>query len=188
MATLSMINNFEGKFKLPFTQSEISQVSVLDIDLVVVLKTGERFVLVGGALDAMSVKTPEGIFSDGSSLLLSKLLGLVSEFGTSATDSPFAAPDADHQGGATSQMTPSDQQVVDEQQQSQAPAAPPAQAVDITQTDNAASDALKVVSGLNYHQEIAQLTPERVVQQITLPTERAGSVPVPFMGSVIHPG
>ena len=72
MATLSMINNFEGKFKLPFTQSEISQVSVLDIDLVVVLKTGERFVLVGGALDAMSVKTPEGIFSDGSSLLLSK--------------------------------------------------------------------------------------------------------------------
>ena len=181
MSELKMISRQDGKFKLPFNQADIAGISVSDVDLVVVLKNGEREVLLGGALDAMTENPPSVLFADGSTLATSKLLNLVSEFGTSAVASPLAVGGVSPVPAETPKDAPQEHQASSQtaQEAEQADSTPPAVAITQTSPADATSEALKSVSSQPHRPEIAQPFYESHPQQLILPPERAASTPVP---------
>ncbi|MGE5518071.1 MAG: calcium-binding protein, partial [Bacteroidota bacterium] len=58
--------NDKGQFTLSVPQSSIQRVDVIDVDMVLTTKTGERLILPGAALDAMTATPPAVHFSNGN--------------------------------------------------------------------------------------------------------------------------
>lgn len=58
--------NDKGQFALSVPQSSIQRVDVIDVDMVLTTKGGERLILPGAALDAMTAAPPAIHFSNGS--------------------------------------------------------------------------------------------------------------------------
>ncbi|SEH29930.1 calcium-binding protein [Magnetospirillum fulvum] len=62
---VKVIESVQGQFRLNLAQSAVARVDIVDIDLVIETKSGERLILAGAALDSTSDKPPGVMFTDG---------------------------------------------------------------------------------------------------------------------------
>ncbi|MCW5655261.1 calcium-binding protein [Hydrogenophaga sp.] len=185
---VSVVNRQGGQFKLAIGREDVGKVSVSDIDLVFVLKNGERVVLLGGALDAMSGQPPEIVFADGSVVSANLLLRQVPEFSASVStpDSPLTTPQSSQspqespgeQGATTPQVDPAAAPTDADAATAQLPVA--------SQQDVVAQSLQAVEKQVSRAEAISPPSIAETAQpaQISAPPERPGSIPVAigFMG------
>jgi len=62
---VKVVEQVQGQFRLSLAQSAVARVDIVDIDLVIETKSGERLILAGAALDSTGDKPPGVMFTDG---------------------------------------------------------------------------------------------------------------------------
>lgn len=77
----------KGQFQVPLPRSQIERIDVIDIDFVLQTKSGERLIIPGAAMDAMTAVPPVVVFSDGP-VNAAALLGMVEKVETPPVSIP----------------------------------------------------------------------------------------------------
>ena len=108
----------QALFKLPVAAKEIVSVEVVDLDLVLVSQSGERFLLQQGALQATTHPESKIAFSDGANESAADQLKKVGMF-KPVTGGSFRVQSTDDKPDPTSKNTGHDFGIGKEQQESQ---------------------------------------------------------------------
>ena len=87
---VQIIEPQQGQYKLNIPQSSIARTDVVDIDLVLQTKSGERIILPGAAMDSTGPHPPAVNFTDGS-VSSSKMFGSVGAVQSLAVPIPAMA-------------------------------------------------------------------------------------------------
>lgn len=66
MAAIIVKSTGDGGFRVPLAQAEVARVDLIDIDLVIQARNGDRYILPGAGIDAMSAQPPAVVFADGA--------------------------------------------------------------------------------------------------------------------------
>ncbi|HSV29260.1 MAG TPA: hypothetical protein VLL76_06865, partial [Candidatus Omnitrophota bacterium] len=80
----------QGQFKIDLPRSAIDRIDVVDVDFVLQTKSGQRLIIPGAAMEAMSSKAPPIHFADGP-ISSADLLAAVEKVETPATSIPVMA-------------------------------------------------------------------------------------------------
>ena len=81
----------KGQYRLNVPQSAIAHTDVVDIDLVLQTKSGERIILAGAALESTGDHPPSVNFSDGGAISSAQMLSSVGQVNTLAAPIPAMA-------------------------------------------------------------------------------------------------
>lgn len=77
----------KGQLTVPLPRGAVDRIDIVDVDMVITAKSGERMILPGAALDAMTATPPQVMFTDGA-VSSGELLGSVARVETPATSIP----------------------------------------------------------------------------------------------------
>ncbi|MGE5475368.1 MAG: hypothetical protein ACM3Q1_01835 [Bacteroidales bacterium] len=144
--------NDKGQFSVPTARSNIERVDVIDIDLVIQTKNGDRLILPGAAIEAMTGAPPAVHFTDGATSA-DALLAAVDKVQTPNTSIPAMTSLTEFdqkrtEGKKNRTADGSDKQADEAAQQAQAQQVAPLQMPGETTTDKLLSKADNLMADL----------------------------------------